>query len=375
MTSNSLISNYMVEHIHWRDELKTAYNINISEDGNLAIFNYGVGADFSEPIVQEARGIIIDTQTHDVVCWPFRKFGNWNELYADEIDWEYAWAVQKIDGSLIKLYWHPYDNCWTFATNGVINARNSDAGATGMSFYDVITKAQNYGDIDFNLLDKNFTYMFELVSPWTQVVIKYAYPKLYHIGTRSKITGNETMTDIGVEQPERMKFDSLDGVINNVNHMNMSSIVTDEGYVVVDRNWHRVKVKSPKYLIVHSMLGNRIHSKKRIVHNLMSDKVDIDYDLMMTVQNKFYDYELAELTLKVDIFINYVRALYDEVSQDRYAVYEAIKDHPLAQFGLKAIDNDYTAEGLVKHMYKSRSDAVLKMIDDYEFDYSSVLKG
>ena len=33
----------------------------------LAIFNYGIEADFTNPVVQEARGIIINLDTLDVV--------------------------------------------------------------------------------------------------------------------------------------------------------------------------------------------------------------------------------------------------------------------------------------------------------------------
>lgn len=49
---------------------------------------------FGNPLVQEARGIIIDTEKMEVVCWLFRKFGNFTESYADEIDWDTA-CVQK----------------------------------------------------------------------------------------------------------------------------------------------------------------------------------------------------------------------------------------------------------------------------------------
>lgn len=79
--------------------------IGIKEESPYAIFNYAIGCDFSNPIVQEARGIIIDLENLDVVCWPFRKFGNYNESYADKIDWSTARVQEKIDGSIIKLWW------------------------------------------------------------------------------------------------------------------------------------------------------------------------------------------------------------------------------------------------------------------------------
>ena len=64
--------------------------IRVKFANNLAIFNYDISADFSDPVVQESRGIIIDTDSLEVVCWPFRKFGNYGESYADSIDWSTA---------------------------------------------------------------------------------------------------------------------------------------------------------------------------------------------------------------------------------------------------------------------------------------------
>lgn len=52
-------------------DLEAAFNqlsIKVKIENNLAIFSYDINADFSDPIVQEARGIIIDINTLEVVC-------------------------------------------------------------------------------------------------------------------------------------------------------------------------------------------------------------------------------------------------------------------------------------------------------------------
>ena len=83
MSTHSYILNHMQEHKEtWRDDIGKK-RITIHQEGSYAIFNYGPGCDFNDPIIQEARGIIIDTERGSVVCWPFRKFGNWNEEYSD----------------------------------------------------------------------------------------------------------------------------------------------------------------------------------------------------------------------------------------------------------------------------------------------------
>jgi hypothetical protein len=104
MNKNSHICRFISEHPNWERLLKEDYFIKVRREGALAIFVYGYDCDFSNPIVQEARGIIIDTERREVVCWPFRKFGNYNESYADDIDWENARVLEKVDGSIIKLW-------------------------------------------------------------------------------------------------------------------------------------------------------------------------------------------------------------------------------------------------------------------------------
>ena len=68
ITISSKICCFINEHHNWRDLLKEEYRINIKEEYPFAIFNYDIGCDFSNPIVQEARGIIINLQTLDIVC-------------------------------------------------------------------------------------------------------------------------------------------------------------------------------------------------------------------------------------------------------------------------------------------------------------------
>lgn len=62
----SKLCNFIQSNTNWR-ELLADKNIKVKEDNNLAIFNYDIDADFSDPIVQEARGIIIDLTELKVV--------------------------------------------------------------------------------------------------------------------------------------------------------------------------------------------------------------------------------------------------------------------------------------------------------------------
>ena len=101
---NCPILSFIIDHPDtWQIDLE-AKNIRVKQQGDLAIFNYRPGADFNDEIVREARGIIIDIKNLSVVCYPFTKFGNYYESYADDIDWSTAQVQEKIDGSIVKLY-------------------------------------------------------------------------------------------------------------------------------------------------------------------------------------------------------------------------------------------------------------------------------
>ena len=80
----------------------------------------GCGKTTALQAIRELGGIIIDCERCEVVCWPFRKFGNHNEGYADTIDWSTARVQEKVDGSIVKLWYDEANGKWQFSTNGCI---------------------------------------------------------------------------------------------------------------------------------------------------------------------------------------------------------------------------------------------------------------
>ncbi|CAF1682522.1 unnamed protein product [Adineta ricciae] len=73
---------------------------------------------------------------------------------------------------------------------------------------------------------------------------------LYHIGTRDMSTLEEIDVDIGVRKPRSFPFSQLSECLQYVNKM---SPMEGEGIVACDvRTYHRIKIKSPSYLLIHS---------------------------------------------------------------------------------------------------------------------------
>lgn len=375
MNKNSKLCCFISEHEDWRDILKDEYKIVIKEEYPLAIFNYGIDCDFADPIVQEARGIIIDLETLNVVCWPFRKFGNYNESYADKIDWNTARVQDKIDGSIIKLWWNKTEGKWQFSTNGTINAETALANQmTQETFLDVIKKADNYNEIVLRLADlsKYHTFIFELVSPETQVVVKYPVSHLYHIGTRNNLSGREIDFDIGIEKPKEYFLKSLDDCLSAAYDLNKSDDglihdVKKEGFVVIDDNWNRIKIKSPDYLMLHRMSSNSNFSKERIIGMIRDGVVSIP-SICDDFPNyahyfKFYDFKISELEYQAKVFCDLTDRIYEEYSHERKAVANIIKKHRLAGLGFKHLDSGKSGCELLEEMPLSQ---YYKYIPDYK---------
>jgi len=370
---SSKIVELMKSDSNWR-EIISNMGIRIKEDGDLAIFNYGIDADNSNPIVREARGIIINIKTMTVCCWPFSRFFNSYEQYADTIDWNNCRVEEKIDGSILKLWHYKIDKtpfgAWIWSTNSCIKAIEATVSNTPYTFQDLICMATNYHDIDYSTLDKNYTYIFELVSPLNQIVIKYPDTRLFHIGTRNNITGEEINTNIGIVQPRIFNIHTLDDCIEAATHLNDGNDnVEYEGFVVVDDNWHRNKIKSPAYLELHHTWNNGNVSKERIINILRTtdlpiEKICEEFPRIAT-QIMYYKYRMVELENNVQRYVDYVRNLYNEYNHDRKAVAMTIKNQRFASFGFEAIkpnNINATSNDLLNNMVLSK---YCRWIEDY----------
>jgi hypothetical protein len=366
------MKSYIIEIIkkydNWKEVLAEK-SIRIKEESPFAIFNYEDDADPSDPVVREARGIIIDLDRVEVACWPFTRFYNSFEEAAREdlekFDWNHCRAEEKIDGSICKCWFNKYTKQWQWSTNSCINAADATT-FSGHSFLSVIQSAVNYNNIIFEVLDEDMTYIFELVSPLHQIVIRYPTTLLYHIGTRSNVTGEEDWRYIGMLHPEVYPLRTLEDCLDAVQVLNSGESVGGEGFVIVDKYWRRLKIKSPEYVAAHRIRANMNVSKKHILAVLRECPGEIDGlcenfpDL--AVYYRYYQFKLAELEHDVGRFIEYARGLLVEFNGDKKAVAMAIKKFTLAPFGFEALKSNADAKQLVAEVLMKR---LCRLIPDY----------
>lgn len=265
------IINFIREHDNWEELLSSSpYSLSIKRKDTRILFKYSqINSDFSLEIVREARGLILEDKTWNVVCYPFKKFFNYGEAYADEIDWKSAKVTSKEDGSLIKIYF--YNGEWKVGTNSTIDAEDAELNSPYYkNFRELFDVAADNCKFDFDRLDPNYTYLMELCSCHNIIVVPYNEPKLFHIGTRNNITCEEEEVDIGIEKPKQYMLSSLDDCIA----MAATFDFTREGFVVVDKNYHRIKVKSEDYVRVHRLANNGSITLERAIDLIRMNELE-----------------------------------------------------------------------------------------------------
>ena len=282
---------FIEQHSDWEKLLsEKPYCITISRDvmfgHRLIMFKYSqIDSDFNVELVRECRGIILDEDTLEVICHPFNKFFNYEEPHAADIDWKSCYVTEKLDGSLIKLSQIGDNILWS--TNGTIDAYKAplveQIGCTAKSFGELAWLAivDNWrkangldasayvdpGIVDAwlkSIIKSGFTYMFELTSPYNKVVVSWHKTELHFIGCRDNESGQEIffgdheLSKI-FDIPKIFPLRSVDECVKAASELDVNA----EGYVVVDKNFNRVKIKSPTYVALHHMRNNGVLSYER----------------------------------------------------------------------------------------------------------------
>lgn len=239
---------------HGIDHVQELLQLEVKPKGNLVLLKYNqIAADWTKSALYDCRGLILDKENNwEVVAYPYRKFFNSQEGYADKIDWSTAECFEKGDGSLITLYF--YNNEWCVSTSGVPDA-SSTCNQGMFTFAELVWKTviEMYGSKETftSRLNPNYNFMFELCTPFNTVVAIHEVSKLLLHGVRDMTSFKEESIDMWpqLEQVKKYSFKTLEEGRFTFSNMTWQ----DEGYIWIDKNFKRVKDKNPKYVEVHHM--------------------------------------------------------------------------------------------------------------------------
>jgi hypothetical protein len=314
---NTKIGEFCATHDNWEELLAAEpYSILIKRKEGFVIFNYRqLSSDFNNEIVRECRGIIFkEGEWKSPVCHAFDKFGNYGESYVPIMDWSTIKVSEKIDGSIMKLWC--YGGTWHVSTNSNIDAKDAlvpDVRANDFYelFWEGITK--NMRHYPFGVtgwlkdLNPERTYIFEMVSPYTRVVIPYEQTNVFFLGARH----NELSCQYGCDEesayamntqmfprPRIYLINTLEDVINAANELPWDS----EGYVCYDKDFNRCKIKSPKYVMAHFARNNNVITRKHLIDIILKGEMEefLIYASDYTDQMKYTKQLMDDFTYLMD---------------------------------------------------------------------------
>lgn len=233
----------------------------------LTILNYSqIESPKTNPIVMECRSLVIETGTWDIVSRKMLRFFNVGEAVeiTSKFNWEDYTAFHKEDGSLVGLF--NYRDTWHMTTRGSwgkFPMSDEHNFSWESLFWETLGKTQEQLDYALN---PNYTYVFELCSPYNQVVLFHPEPKLVLLDVvrcdnqfiTGKFDGHRQVVSmfaaqLGVSTPKVYKIDAKDPAALK---LIVDSMGEDEGLVCQDKTGLRVKCKNLKYLAKAALKNN-----------------------------------------------------------------------------------------------------------------------
>jgi 3D (Asp-Asp-Asp) domain-containing protein len=212
--------------------------------------------------VQGCRGLILEKDTWNVLCFSFEKFFNAEEGHAAKIDWNTAKVLAKLDGSMIQVYWDARKEEWFAATTGTAEGEgevnNKDGTTFNGLFWNTVRTKYNLNVDD---LKKGTVYVFELMTPYNIVVTPHTESSVALLAVRNLKDLSEynyealktVVKTLGVPLVEAFDMNVKD--VGAIKRTFDGMPFTEEGYVVVDANFNRIKIKNPAYVSAHHLKG------------------------------------------------------------------------------------------------------------------------
>lgn len=243
---------------NWLSLLEDKFKIHVTRDGDLVSLKYNqIESPMAHPVVRQCRGMVVHAPTGRILAHPYDKFWNHGEPLAAPVNWKRARVQEKLDGSLMILYHDPFAEIWRVASSGHPTAGGTYGVGGAKTFAEMFWQVFEASEMHMPPVP-GYCYMFELCAPDNRIVVKYDAPRLVLHGARSLSTGAEgwslslACTAAAFHWPfvTEHPVGSLDEAIAKAAELDP---LQSEGFVVVDADFNRVKIKSPRYVRLHHL--------------------------------------------------------------------------------------------------------------------------
>jgi hypothetical protein len=304
----------------------------------------------------------LELGTWDVVCRSFNKFFNLeeflNEPIRDAFDWSTAKVLDKIDGTLVMMYY--YKGKWNYATRKMADA-NGPVGSYDTTFDALIASTiKEMGFSPVEELSPDMFYSFELTTPLNRIVVPYEGYNLTWIAAWDKNSLDEVslwnLPELSIPKVRQLPLTNLDEIMAMIGTL---SPTEGEGVVVVDGAFRRMKIKSPEYLKAFRAVCTAEASPRNRIAILQSEQYDDIYSLLPQA-------------LRSDMDV--LKAKFEALAKDVASTYAQLKDiETQKDFALEALKFPYNGwlfqlrkgEDLDSLMRRTMPDKIEELLDKH----------
>ena len=272
--------------------LKREHGVKYKIEGHKVVLNYNqLEARDGDLLAGECRGLILRRTTKgpvqedeffdaEVLAFAFPRFYNLGQHGAAKLDEKTIQIEEKLDGTLTLLYWDDVTERWCVSTRSMPEA-NLEIQGFDFTFRDLFEKAlreqynTNIETLEMHdQIRKGWTYAFELTSPYNRIVVKYPKTELTLLCARSPELEDRTADAPNLEFFKRPKHYDLSSVEEIVKYVNEQEPTEQEGVILVDKDFNRVKIKSLSYCMFNRLRDKVGSSYRNCLTLCLEDKVD-----------------------------------------------------------------------------------------------------
>lgn len=350
-------------HSYGLDNTIEKFSLICRDYGHKVLLKYDqINSPMQHEEVQDARGIILTKDDWQLMSLAFRKFFNAHEPHAANIDWDSATILQKLDGTLIQLYWDWILGEWCAGTTGTADGGGEVNNKPNTTFAELFWEVWNNSGAQLKSLNKDFVYCFELCTPYNIVVTPHTSSSLTLLSVRNRCDNRElTYNAIAAwtydVDPIKLvyAYEFHDKSITYLAETLQLMPFSEEGYVVVDKYLNRIKIKNPAYVAAHHLKSKT--AAHHIIDILRTNEVD---EFVATLPER--KQEIEQLKEGYDSLICDLEYKWKDLSSNRYP---SRKDFALAvQAEMKGHLQRFT--GLMFSLQDGKVKSVRDWIDRYD---------
>ncbi len=327
------------------------YETKLVIDGyTVSLFNYrlATNSDFQKSFAKELRGICFVFNQDETLFKRYillQKFFNLNQteesLLQNIKEYKLVAINNKEDGSLATFIKLPNGRVLGKSKMGFDNDQ-----AKGIT--NLYLENKNIKNLVDFCLDNDIVPVFEYVSPFNRIVLKYQVEELILLRLRDNNSGKYLDLNPFLNRFKDIKFAKFENNYSSIEEMVNDVVVQEdkEGVVVhcLDNNQNdfMFKVKTIWYNIRHKLFSEDIHRENILIEYILNDNID-DILSQLSVED-------VELRNRIDVISNVVKQEINLLVNQIDLLYNDFLDlnSDRKEFALKYVGSQFVALGFRK---------------------------